>query len=126
VPELEVIAFVHRVPTITREEFSRRYRDFATQFEAFGNPATLCCRYTQNQVTGPEGGPDAVAELGFPGVDELISFFSSSDERNDLLALESTMIDHARTTAALVRRHPVFETHIPPATLTPADSSAGA
>jgi hypothetical protein len=104
---IEIVAFVHRVPTLTRAEFQVRYRAIALRLREQDGPPRLLTRYAQSYVLGNAEGPDALGELGFASAEDLRRFVEDQWLFEALLPYESEFIDHSRSVTMLVRRESV-------------------
>ena len=103
-PAIEIVAYVHRVAGLTREQFEPRYLALADRLREETGPARLMCRYAQSFVLGDGEGPDAVGELGFSSVEDMRSFLVDAWLFEVLLPYEAQFIDHSRSVTMLVRR----------------------
>jgi len=105
-PAVEIIAFVYRVPGISRAEFHRRYTLLGERLRDWGGPAALMCRYAQNHVLGDDGGdgPDAIGELGFATAEDLTAMLRAPWLFDELLPYEAGFVDHSRSLQMIARR----------------------
>jgi hypothetical protein len=103
-PAVEIVAFVYRVPGISRAEFHRRYTSLGERLRDWGGPAERMCRYAQNHALGDGDGPDAVGELGFATAEDLTKMLSTSWLFDELLPYEAEFVDHSRSIQMVARR----------------------
>jgi hypothetical protein len=103
-PAIEIAAYSHRLPSLTRGEFQHRYTLLGERLRDGGGLGDLLCRYAQSHVLSPSGGPDAVGELGFASAQALTRFIADPRLFDELLPYEAQFLDHSRTVQLIARR----------------------
>jgi hypothetical protein len=99
-PGVEVIAFLHRDPTLDRAEFVHAHRELAAMLA--DDPD--CCRCVHNVVEMSPDGPDVVVELGIDPDARV-----EDVDLDRLLDGTRALVDSPRTTLALVARTTIFD-----------------
>ena len=106
---IALIGKLHRRPTVTRDEFSRRWKELGAQFAASPALTRDPCRYCQNHALADAEGCDGYVQLEFQSAAALESFLAEPLLGEWLQPTEGEFIQSERIEVVIARRHLMYD-----------------